>query len=146
MRIKRDIPIRPYRVSRPGGLFETMITQDEIKKMLDDHKLWYESKGKDGKSADFRKAYLKCANFSNAKLRVADFKNADLTGADFEGADLTGADLEGADLRGANLSFANLRGADLKRAILCDCNMDGAKISYRCKIIRVRFEEVGGES
>lgn len=42
-----------------------------------------------------------------------------------------------ADLEDADLEDANLRGA-----ILCDADLNGAKISYRGKIIRVSFSTV----
>ena len=65
----------------------------DIKKILDDHKLWHETGGKKGAKAN-------------------------LAGANLEGANLEGADLEGAYLAGANLEGANLYGADLYGAYL----------------------------
>ena len=35
---------------------------------------------------------------------------------------------------------ADLRGADLRSAVLCDANMDGAKITYRQQTVIIRFE------
>ena len=67
------------------------MTQDELKKILDDHKLWLEGKG--GNQAD---------------LRGADLHYADLRGANLRGADLRDANLRGANLRGANLRDANI--------------------------------------
>ena len=62
-------------------------TQEEIKKILDDHKKWLDDKG--GEKAD---------------LRWANLRGAYLSGADLSGADLYGADLCGVNLSGANLS------------------------------------------
>ena len=59
-----------------------------------------------------------------------------------ERADLSGADLSRADLSDADLRGADLRVADLRGCILCDTNMDGARVTYRDKTIRIRFEEV----
>ena len=51
-------------------------------------------------------------------------------------------DLSGADLSRANLSRANLREADLREAILCDCDLDGAVISFRGETKRIRFVDI----
>jgi uncharacterized protein YjbI with pentapeptide repeats len=68
----------------------------DIKKILDDHKLWRETGGEKGARANLFGANLECA---------------DLEGADLAGANLEGANLYGADLRGANLYGADLEGA-----------------------------------
>ena len=59
----------------------------------------------------------------------------DLCGADLREANLRGANLYGADLRGADLI-----GANLIRTTVCDCNFDGARITYRGEIVRIRFK------
>ena len=66
------------------------MTNEQIKKILEDHSLWLAGEG--GCRADLR--------------------GADLRGADLSGADLSDADLSGAVLRGADLSGAVLRGAE----------------------------------
>jgi hypothetical protein len=96
------------------GGFE--MTQEEIKKVIDDHKKWLDNK-EDGKKAD-----LSGADLREAYLRGADLREAYLRGADLSGADLSGTDLSGADLSGANLSRADLSGADLSGA-----DLSGAK-------------------
>ena len=80
------------------------ITKEELKTILEQHKLWLDSDGEKDK----------CANLSGADLYHADLRRAYLTGAD-----LTGADLRRAYLIGANLTGANLTGAiiDKKRHI-----------------------------
>jgi len=90
---------------------------EELKEILNKHKLWLEDKEK-GKRADLY----------GADLRGADLHGADLYGANLYGANLRGADLYGADLRGANLSFANLRGADLYGANLYGADLRGADL------------------
>ncbi|WP_035504196.1 pentapeptide repeat-containing protein [Hafnia alvei] len=67
----------------------------DLRKILDEHKIWIESFRENGSRADLR-------------------------GADLCMANLRGADLRGADLRGADLCMANLRGADLRGADLPD--------------------------
>jgi hypothetical protein len=85
----------------------------ELNKMLEMHKLWLDSYGKDGEKADLRGADLRNANLYKANLRDANLRNANLykanlRDADFQGADFQGADFQGADLRGANIDFSCL--------------------------------------
>ena len=105
----------------------------KLKEILDQHKIWLDTNGVQGKRAD-----LEGANLLGAKLKDADLEGANLLGADLTDANLTdailncaslyranleGANLEGADLRGANLRgayLADLEGADLTGAILPD--------------------------
>ena len=75
----------------------------DIKKILEQHKIWLSSGGKEGNKAD---------------LRGADLRDANLGSADLSNANLRGADLSNADLRGADLRDADLRNADLTQAIL----------------------------
>ena len=55
---------------------------------------------------------------------------------------LSNANLFKADLSNANLSNANLSNANLSNAKLCDANLQNAKITYRGKLVEVKFEEV----
>jgi hypothetical protein len=102
------------------------MTEQEIKAILDKHKLWLDSKD-GGEMANFR---------------GADLRGADIRGADIRGADIRGADIRGADLRGAYLSEADLRGAYLSEAVL-----RGAKIheNYTIKGKLYQLTNVGSE-
>ena len=82
------------------------MTNEEIKKMLENHKHW-----------------LKEDIDGWEKMR-ANLRGTDLRGANLREADLRGADLRGADLRGANLREADLRGADLREANLREAKID----------------------
>lgn len=75
-----------------GGL--TMRIEEIIKEVLEQHKIWLDSQGKEGKKAIFKNILTIGFNLQNADLSGADLKNADL-----RGANLTGADLRNADLR-----------------------------------------------
>ena len=99
-----------------------------LKKILDQHKIWIESNGVQGKCADLENAYLCGANLINADLEGAILCIANLQGANLNGAKLTGANLYGASLRGANLTGANLIGADLEDANLEDANLGYANL------------------
>ncbi|HHK8126477.1 pentapeptide repeat-containing protein [Serratia nevei] len=105
----------------------------ELRKILDEHKLWVTSLRENGSRADLRGADLRDADLCGANLRGANLYGANLRGADLRGANLYGANLRGADLRGANLygadlCGADLRGADLRDADLCGANLRGANL------------------
>ena len=72
----------------------------------------------------------------------ADLRGANLGGAYLSEANLYRANLSEAYLGEANLYRANLSEANLYRATLCDANMEGARISYRGKVVKIHFEEV----
>ena len=120
------------------------ITATELKNILASHKLWIETKGKQGVCADLEDANLayanlKGANLAYANLKVANLSYADLTGANLTGANLLGVNLYNADLRGADLPYADLTaanlegadltGADLWRADLMNANLTGANLT-----------------
>ncbi|EPJ0509687.1 pentapeptide repeat-containing protein [Klebsiella variicola] len=90
----------------------------ELRKILDDHKVWVESFRKRGS----------CADLCSAALRDADLRDANLRGAAIGGANLCGADLCGADLRDANLRGSNLCGAALRHASLLGAHLCGADL------------------
>ena len=97
------------------------ITKEELKTILEQHKLWLDSNEKEGKRVDLRRADLRRANLSGADLTWAILSGVNLTGAD-----LTDADLRYANLRYANLTDANLTGADLTHADLEYANLTDA--------------------
>ena len=78
--------------------------QSELKRVLNQHKLWLDSNGDQG-------------------------KRADLAGADLSRANLIGANLIGANLIGADLTGANLTNADLVGSILNSIWMNRAKVN-----------------
>lgn len=96
---------------------------ENLKQILSDSKLYWESEGKEGKLADLVDANLGYANLVDADLRGADLRCADLVGADLRYADLRGANLRYANLRGANLRGADLRCANLRYADLGGANL-----------------------
>jgi hypothetical protein len=108
----------------------------KLKEILDQHQLWIESNGVQGKCADLEDARLDGANLINADLEgailcIANLNGANLYGANLYGANLYGAFLEFANLTGANLTYANLGyanliGANLRGAFLEGANLYGA--------------------
>ena len=129
--------------------------QEQIEKILEEHKAWLNRTG--GAKADLRGADLYGADLRDADLCGADLCGADLCGADLCGADLCGAYLCGADLRGADLCGADLRGANLYGANLrgvrhdertafyaMQCPEKGAYIGYKKaegKIVELEIQE-----
>ncbi|EBS0796786.1 pentapeptide repeat-containing protein [Salmonella enterica subsp. enterica serovar Overschie] len=100
----------------------------ELAKILELHKVWISSFGKEGSKADLSGANLYGANLYGANLYGADLSGANLYGADLSGADLSGANLCGANLYGADLSGADLSGANLYGANLYGANLCGANL------------------
>ena len=98
------------------------MTQEKLKEVLEAHKLWLNSDGKEGEKADLR----------NADLRNADLRNANLSNANLSYANLSNADLRSANLSYANLSFADLSYANLRGANLIEADLRGADLDYSC--------------
>ena len=96
-------------------------TSDELKKVIDDHKLWLTDSSKGCK------ANLRHANFSNANLFNANLTSADLSFTDFSNANLFNANLTSADLFNANLTSADLSKANLFNADLSKADLTGIK-------------------
>lgn len=110
-----------------------VISQADLDKILQDHKLWLEGDGKKGKMADLGGADLTEADLSKADLRWANFSNANLSRADLLRADLSKAHLFhavliSAGLGGANLNEAYLNNADLSKSILRDADLINAEL------------------
>src|SRR5438876_6403665 len=108
----------------------------ELTKMLDTHKLWVESSGKEGRRVDSEGANfqagieLRSANLQKAILNGAEFKSADLTNANFQGAELRRATFDRAILRGTNLREADLQNANLENAdFLLTAQLGGANVA-----------------
>ena len=134
------------------------MNSNEMNKILEQHKIWLTSNGKNGYqielaadlsyrkiiAADLRCAGLMDCNLSHAKLSYsnlkgaglcfcnlinADLRYANLSHANMYRANLQSANLRGADLRGADLNTADLRGADLSNADLRDVNLRDVDLS-----------------
>ena len=104
----------PDRTSE-GAAFRKL-APDELQRILDEHREWVASDGKEGERADLHWSDLEGAHLDGANLQGAVLIGANLQGAFLLRANLQGAYLDGANLQGARLSFANLQGADLRGA------------------------------
>jgi len=104
------------------------LNENELKNILDQHKLWIESKQKQGKQANLQCAYLYGANLYGANLKDAYLYGANLYGANLESAYLEGANLHCANLESANLKDANLKDANLKDATMPEKELIAGKL------------------
>jgi len=110
-------------------------TADELKAILEEHRKWRVTGGREGSHADLAHAnltdaYLAGANLAHANLADANLAHADLTDACLAGADLAGANLTDAYLAGANLAHANLADAYLAGANLAHANLADANLAH----------------
>lgn len=106
-----------------------VINETDLDKILQEHKLWIESKWQKGKRANLGEANLRGAWLRKANLSEADLWNSNLSGADLREANLSGANLAGADLSKANLIKANLIRANLQGAHLIEANLRNATLN-----------------
>lgn len=112
----------------------TVITKEDLDKIVTGHKKWIETDGKEGQRADLERADLTRASLTKASLTKANLWEANLTNAQLGEANLSKAYLQGANLSGANLSSTNLSEANLssihldRSVILKDANLQGAKL------------------
>jgi len=102
-----------------------------LRKILEAHRKWIESEGKEGERTDLVEANLQGADLDGANLQEANLYEANLQGAylveaNLQGAYLVEANLQEAYLDEANLQGAKLRGANLQGAKLSEANLQGA--------------------
>jgi len=124
------------------------ISSDEVAKILETHKKWLESDGKEGERGDLSFSTFPGVNFDNRDLQKVNFKGADLSGshlqnAHLENANLSEAKLDGARVSGAFLNSANLSGASLIKAGLSRCELNWANLSGHTNL---RGASLGGSN
>ena len=100
----------------------------QIEEILEEHRVWLATDGKNGARANFEKASLEPIKLAKADLRMANFRGANLVNTDLREANLQEADLIAADLSNANLKGAGLQKAELNSARLCKTNLEGADL------------------
>ncbi|WP_304334761.1 pentapeptide repeat-containing protein, partial [Conchiformibius steedae] len=105
---------------------QNTLTQQQLDEIIDQHRLWLETDGKDGQRANLSGQRLIGLKLSGADLEGAILFRVNLSGADLRGIILSGESLEEANLSGANLSGAILSGTILARANLSGANLSGA--------------------
>jgi uncharacterized protein YjbI with pentapeptide repeats len=94
----------------PSGLRD--ISDEELKQILEDHKKWLESDGKEGERADLRNTNLQGVNLTRANLRSVNLYSAILNKAKLNYANFYNANMSKCKgLDDAELQYANLEGA-----------------------------------
>jgi uncharacterized protein YjbI with pentapeptide repeats len=101
-----------------GGEGTIGISLIDLAEILDQHKQWVESGGKNGARA----------NLCGVNLAKADLTGVNLQGAHLHRVNLAGADLSMANLRGASLVRSNLQNANLLGTELRGANLMGANV------------------
>lgn len=139
-------PIVTPRENRKKNLRK--ISDGELATILELHKQWFDSRGREGTRADLSRVDLSRRNLSNVLLQRANLSGANLEGAILRGANLFRANLSGAILNDVqlqdaflarvNLTAAHMRRADLSHEKLClgeaefaDTDMTGATLINR---------------
>lgn len=91
-----------------AALYSDALHLDEINLILNDHLVWLQSEGREG--------------------RRANLSGYDLSGMDLQGVYLPESNMRSTNLTGTNLSEANLQGADLSEAYLERTNLRSAQM------------------
>ncbi len=102
-----------------------IFTEQELDKILNNHKLWLSSGGQKGEKAD-----LSYANLSSVDLSAVDLSSSDLSCAYLSYANLSYANLHYAKLSYSNLSCSNLHYANLSYANLGHADLNYTDLSY----------------
>jgi len=92
--------------------------------------------------ATVKAAICKKISLCGSDLRYSDLSRSDLSGSNLSGSDLRYTDLSHSDLSGSDLSHSDLRDSNLSSALLCDCNLHKALISYREETVEIQFIEM----
>jgi uncharacterized protein YjbI with pentapeptide repeats len=128
--LKTPVEKRQEVLKQCQGRFKSKrLTEEELKRVLNDHKAWCATETYIGKfQTKQAKSDPRKANLCGAELRGGNLSGAKLWYANLSGAKLDYANLSGADLGGANLSGIDLGSANLSGACLVDANLSGAKL------------------
>jgi hypothetical protein len=84
-----------------------VMTQDEIKTALEQHKLWLIGEG--GCRVNLSGSDLSYSNLSGSNLSYSNLSYSDLSGSKLSGSDLSYSNLSGSNLSGSNLPIAICR-------------------------------------
>ena len=104
------------------------IKQEQLPRILEEHKAGLDSGWRHGQLADFQKMDLRGISFKGANLKEADFSGANLQEVNFSGSDLEGVIFDHANLYKANLRFCNLKFANFEATDVRDAKTFWIKI------------------
>ena len=126
-RYERSRRRREGRVARDDP--PTPVDRKTVERVLADHRLWTETRPRQGQVADFDGMLLRDLDFSGMDLGEAGFQNARLERCRFVGSDLSYALFGGAVAVDCDFTRAVLAGASLDAGDFRGCRFDGATIS-----------------
>jgi len=105
-------------------------TREDLRSILNQHKLWLESDGKSGERANLQNADLTFGRADHAWQLGSELQGVNLSRADLSGINLSFADLTGADLSQAKLPQAKLAATQLEDADLSLADFNGAMLLF----------------
>ena len=105
------------------------ISEEDLRRVLEEHRTWGDTGGKLGKRANLERVNLGGADLHGVNLSEANLVQANLSKANLQGASLAKANLQGALLGGANLSKASLWESDMQGARLSLANLQEANLT-----------------
>lgn len=108
------------------------ITKEELDRVLENHKLWLDTKGKEGKRADLSFTDLRKFTFSKKNLSYVNLEGACLVNSWLYETKLCFTNLKNSNLSGSNLEYTDLRGSNLSNSILRNVFFKGTNL--KCAI------------
>lgn len=102
----------------------------DIKKMIGEHKLWLESKGKKGEKAVFKGFELSEVDFSNTDLREAEFRDCIVIAADFTEANMENCIIKNCYMPNCKFIGTVLRSSQITMTVLNDSVFDKVDMSF----------------
>jgi len=112
--------------------------QEQLQRMLRDHKAWLDSRETEGARADLAGASLERVNLAGAVLDGANLSGALLTNANFSGASLNHVDLSHSKVMHADFAGADLFFTDFTEADLSGADLSGASQTHDYRLALTR--------
>ena len=129
-----EMESHPSSESPQGGIqteseptFFIDISEEDLRRVLEEHRTWGDTGGKLGKRANLERVNLGGADLHGVNLSEANLVQANLSKANLQGASLAKANLQGALLGGANLKQGQFVGVRYARGPFIACQFTGSK-------------------
>lgn len=107
----------------------TRLNHDQVRGVLDAHRLWCASGGSEGADAQFELVVIEGFDFSDVELTMVHFNGAVLERCRFDGSILHDSDFSDAKLSGSSFRRADLVRALLWNADVRDCVFDDGNLA-----------------
>lgn len=123
-----DVEDSTSKVASPANVPYGSVSDDELKRRLDDHREWVESEGKCGQRAEFHHVDLSGRILAGLNLRNAQFQGSSLRGTHLQHSDLQSANFGNADLRDARLAYADLAETYAGQALFAGADLESVSL------------------